>query len=432
MQKNILSPEEVTLPSSPVRAIAAGCWHSMLLTDGGNVFSWGMGQEGQLGLGEDRIHISAPHLLNYSQLAGVTQIRAGDIYSAAVTAGGELLLWGQIPSVSLVTDHPGLRRLWTPQSVSLAGRKVCDVACGTWHMMTLTTRSGERNRGCDHPQREALFRDVDRNPTPTEHAEKENTAQDFKHRIQVLQRPQDPEEEEKDEERGKKPNHDEGNGALPDSAFAGARSATGIDRRGNGRSSIKSDQGTEREGCRTEGPLELRKEPRRSRTSRETVFTTLHLLPKTAGEQCRPIASSLPRLLTKQQAQSRVLAEAQKERSTHLTELLQKSGSDSSILQSPKLRLKPRPPGRCSGPGAQRVASCHHSTTRLHTGLESPIYNSSPCLTPGQQIQTSPSFHQRPQAEASLSPTRSSSEATRYCPTHRRAVSSPGAPWKKL
>ncbi|XP_062236164.1 uncharacterized protein LOC133933229 isoform X1 [Platichthys flesus] len=435
MKKNILSPEEVTLPSSPVRAIAAGCRHSILLTDGGNVFSWGMGQEGQLGLGEDRIHVSAPHLLNYSHLAGVTGVRAGDSSSAAVTAGGELLLWGQIPGVSLVTDHPGLKRLWTPQPVEMEGRKVRDVACGTWHMMALATRSGEGNRGCDHPQREALFGDVDRNPPPTKHAEKENTAQDFKHRIQDLRRPEGPEEEEgeeKDEERRKKKNQDEGNGAIPDSAFAGARSAPGIDRTGNGRSSIKSDQGQrEREGCTTEGPLELRKDPRRSRASRETVFTTLHLLPKTAGDQCRPIASSLPRLLTGHQAHSSGLAEAQKKRSTHLTELLQKSGSDSSILQSPDLRLKPRPPGRCSGPGAQRVASCHHSRTRLNTGPESPINNPSPRLTPGRQIQTSPSFHQRPRAKASLSPT-PSSEASRYCPTPRRAVSSPGASWKKL
>lgn len=41
--------------------------------------------QGQLGLGEDRIHISTPCLLNYSQLAEVTQIQAGDSYSAAVT-----------------------------------------------------------------------------------------------------------------------------------------------------------------------------------------------------------------------------------------------------------------------------------------------------------------------------------------------------------
>lgn len=40
-------------------------------------------------------------------------------------AGGELVLWGQIPCVSWVIDHPGLKKLWTPQPVPLAGRKVC-------------------------------------------------------------------------------------------------------------------------------------------------------------------------------------------------------------------------------------------------------------------------------------------------------------------
>lgn len=41
--------------------------------------------QGQLGLGEDRIHISVPSLLRYSQPAEVTQIQAGDSYSAAIT-----------------------------------------------------------------------------------------------------------------------------------------------------------------------------------------------------------------------------------------------------------------------------------------------------------------------------------------------------------
>lgn len=41
--------------------------------------------QGQLGLGEDRIHVSAPCLLSDSQLAEVTQIQAGESYSAAVT-----------------------------------------------------------------------------------------------------------------------------------------------------------------------------------------------------------------------------------------------------------------------------------------------------------------------------------------------------------
>lgn len=121
------------------------------------------------------------------------------------------------------------------------------------------------------------------------------------------------------------------------------------------------------------------------------------------------------------------------ERSTHLSELVQKSGSDSSIVQSPRFRLKPRPPGRCTGPLAQRVASCHCSSIKLDTGLKSPIYNSPPHLSPGQQVHiTTTSFHPGPRVETSHSQTPSSSEPFRYCPTHRRVVSSFGTSRKNL
>nr|XP_046242999.1 RCC1 domain-containing protein RUG3, mitochondrial-like isoform X2 [Scatophagus argus] len=443
IKRNILFPEEVMLPSSPVRDIAGGCWHSLLLTDGGNVFSWGMGQEGQLGLGEDSVHISNPCLLSYSQLAEVTQIQAGESYSAAIT-GGELLLWGQIPCVSRVSDHPGLKRLWTPQPVPLAGRKVCDVACGTWHMMALTTRSRE-NRECAHPETEACFRDLTGNPLLTEHTEKENTVQDSRqvhHKLlQGLERPEGSEEQEKDEESERaeeeerleeRPNKDEGDGALHDSAFAVARSAKRMDRRGNSCSSIKSDQGDVREGCWTAGLWGLRKEPCRIKGSRDVVFTTLHLLPRSAGEQCRRTASSLPRLLTGQQVHSTVLAEVGKERSTHLTDLFQRPGSDCRILQSPRLRPKPTPPGRSSGLAGQRVSSCHHSGIGLHTGLKSPIYSLFPLLSPGQQVKmSSPSFRPEPRVEPSP-PFPSSSEPFRYCPKHKSVVSASDASWKNL
>ncbi|KAK2837410.1 hypothetical protein Q5P01_014622 [Channa striata] len=448
-KRNILSPEEVKLRHSPVRDVAGGCWHSLLLTDGGNVFSWGMGQEGQLGLGEDKIHISTPCLLSYSE--SITQIQAGDSYSAAVTAGGELLHWGQVPCMSQVSDHPGLKRLWTPQPVPLAGRKVCEVACGTWHITALATtfysgsmeRSREKNKECAHPESETCLRDLVSNPPPTEHAENRITAHVFKqvhHKLPQGQgRSEGSDEQEKDEEsvsgeeeeiKNDRPKKDEGDGSLHSSAFAKAKSATGMDKTGNDHSSIKSDQEDEREGCRTTGPCELRKQIYRSRGSRDVIFTTLHLLPRPEGEQCRSTASALPRLLTGQ-AHSRVLTQPQKEGSTHLAEMVKKSGSYSSVLQSSK--LKPKPPGKCTDLGAQRVASRHHSRIRPHTGLESAIYNSSPQLSPGQQVQIpSCSINTGPQVETALSPPPTFSEPSGDCPTHRRAVSSLGVSRKNL
>ncbi|XP_039875034.1 protein RCC2-like isoform X2 [Simochromis diagramma] len=428
---NILSPEEVTLPDSPVKDIAGGCWHSLLLTDGGNVFSWGMGQEGQLGLGEDRMHVSTPSLLNSSQLSEVSQIRAGDSYSAAVTAGGDLLLWGQIPCVSRVTYHAGPKGLWTPQPFPLAGRKVISVACGAWHIMALTTKSRKKNRQCAHPETQTHFRDLPhfrdlvRKPSPIEHTEKENTAQGSRHvkhkLVQGSESPEGFEEQETDEEsesEEEKERHEQK--PYTDEAM----SATETDGTGSGHSSIKSKQGDDTEGCQTAVRLEPRSRTCRNRQgSLHVVFTTLHLLPRSDGKQCRPTAGTLPQLSKGQQAQSRISSGAQKRRS-YLTKSVQKSEGDSSILQSPELRPAPRPPVKC--PGTQFVTSCHHPRMGPHSGLKSSIYRSSSISSSGQQVHTFPSSHLRSQVETSLSQTPPSSKPFKKCSANRRQAFSFG------
>lgn len=114
------------------------------------------------------------------------------------------------------------------------------------------------------------------------------------------------------EESKVRPNNTEGNGALQeDSAAAFSRSEMGKDRRGNDHSSITCKQRDKGEDRRAEGQLECRKEPQKGRPSINTAFTTLHPLPRSAAEQRRSIDGTLPRLLTRQESRSRVLAGAQ-------------------------------------------------------------------------------------------------------------------------
>ncbi|XP_028269736.1 uncharacterized protein LOC114441149 [Parambassis ranga] len=395
-------------------------------------FPEGLSSSGQLGLGEDHMQISTPCRLNCSQLSEVTQIQAGDSYSAAITAGGELLLWGQIPSVSRVSNHTGLKSMWTPQPVPLAGRKVSNVACGTWHMMALTTKSKEKNRQRAQPDTETHFRDLVSNPLPTEHTEKENTAQDFRQvQHKLLEKPEESEKQQKDKESPKEEerhgqNKKEGNGEFHNVAVALLRSASGMDTTRNVYSSINFDPGVERDGFKTTESWERRNKPCRSKkSSSHVVFTTLHLLPRSEGEQRRPAASTLPQVLTGQQVQCRVLAQAQEERSPYLTELVQTSGSNSHILQSPRLRPKPRPPGRSTGPGAQRVTSSHRSRIRPHHGPESQVYNTSlQKLSPGPYVQVSTtSSHQGAEVFLSSAVSSSGSEPCLHCPTHRKDTS---------
>ena len=66
----------------------------------------------------------------------VVRLAAGNNYSAAVTADGELFTWGQGAYGRL--GHGGLEDVQLPTVVSaLAGQRVVDVACGSGDAQTL-------------------------------------------------------------------------------------------------------------------------------------------------------------------------------------------------------------------------------------------------------------------------------------------------------
>jgi len=79
--------------------IAAGASHSMVLTESGEVYSWGMGAIGSLGLGggkDNTKDVSIPtKISSFDSLSSkVIQIACGFYHSGAVTEKGELFMWG--------------------------------------------------------------------------------------------------------------------------------------------------------------------------------------------------------------------------------------------------------------------------------------------------------------------------------------------------
>lgn len=92
--------EPVLLPA-PAAAVAAGEHHSLVLTAGGDVYSWGSNREGQLGVGA-RGDAAAPTLVAGPSSAAaepaarrrIVAIAAGARHSVAVNDGGQVLAWG--------------------------------------------------------------------------------------------------------------------------------------------------------------------------------------------------------------------------------------------------------------------------------------------------------------------------------------------------
>ena len=76
-----------------IQAVAAGAYHSMALTTTGRILTWGSGYNGRLGLGDDTSNRLVPTLV--PDLEGVTDIAAGGGHSLAVAGdAGEVYTWG--------------------------------------------------------------------------------------------------------------------------------------------------------------------------------------------------------------------------------------------------------------------------------------------------------------------------------------------------
>ena len=78
-----------------VVAVAAGCLHTLALTDGGRVFSFGDGEVGQLGHGDTACHATPRAVEGLLAASFVTAIAAGEAHSAAVCDRGKCFTWGQ-------------------------------------------------------------------------------------------------------------------------------------------------------------------------------------------------------------------------------------------------------------------------------------------------------------------------------------------------
>ena len=81
------------IQSQGVRQIAVGAKHILALSDSGDVYAWGTGTAGQLGLGKRR-NFPSPQLVWGLMRKGVRQIGAGDYHSAALTYNGMVYTWG--------------------------------------------------------------------------------------------------------------------------------------------------------------------------------------------------------------------------------------------------------------------------------------------------------------------------------------------------
>lgn len=127
--------------------IASGGYHSLALTDKGEVFSWGHGGHGQLGHHSIQ-NQKVPVVIEALAQERIVYIACGGSSSAAITDTGKLYMWGNARDCQLgVPGLPDVQPLpievkFLIDDAEFGPHHVISVAIGSSHAMALVTRKG--------------------------------------------------------------------------------------------------------------------------------------------------------------------------------------------------------------------------------------------------------------------------------------------------
>jgi len=121
-----------------VKQIACGSGHTVVLTGEGEVYTWGRGDDGRLGHGDNGWKY-VPRLTISLTGSVVVNVTCGSYHTAAVSSNGDLFTWGGGMYGKL--GHGNESGHSTPRRVeTLVGLSIVDIACGSRHTAVVTTK----------------------------------------------------------------------------------------------------------------------------------------------------------------------------------------------------------------------------------------------------------------------------------------------------
>ncbi|KAF2306909.1 hypothetical protein GH714_022462 [Hevea brasiliensis] len=136
-QAAVITPRQVIsgLGSRRVKAIAAAKHHTVLATEGGEVFTWGSNREGQLGYAVDTQPIPRRVSLLKSRIVAVA---AANKHTAVVSDSGEVFTWGCNREGQLGYGTSNSASNYNPRVVEyLKGKVFTGVAVAKYHTIVL-------------------------------------------------------------------------------------------------------------------------------------------------------------------------------------------------------------------------------------------------------------------------------------------------------
>ncbi|XP_012088011.1 ultraviolet-B receptor UVR8 isoform X2 [Jatropha curcas] len=134
---DLLRPTSVpSLSGTRVESISAGLWHTVCITTDGHVYSFGGNQFGQLGTGTDQAE-TQPRQLDAASLEGKRGklVSCGARHSAILTDDGQVYSWGWNKYGQLGLGDSIDRNI--PSQVPIDGCQPKNIKCGWWHTLLL-------------------------------------------------------------------------------------------------------------------------------------------------------------------------------------------------------------------------------------------------------------------------------------------------------
>uniref|UniRef100_A0A8D0KN05 Alsin Rho guanine nucleotide exchange factor ALS2 n=1 Tax=Salvator merianae TaxID=96440 RepID=A0A8D0KN05_SALMN len=132
---------EKALSKQHVITVAAGSFHSGAVTEDGEVYMWGENSAGQCAVA-NQTTVPEPKLISISDSEAshissvqILQLACGEEHTLALSLSRELWAWGSGCQLGLITSTFPVTK---PQKVEyLAGRIVLQIACGAYHSLAL-------------------------------------------------------------------------------------------------------------------------------------------------------------------------------------------------------------------------------------------------------------------------------------------------------
>nr|XP_015200080.1 PREDICTED: probable E3 ubiquitin-protein ligase HERC6 [Lepisosteus oculatus] len=123
-----------------VVSVACGQEHSLALCQSGQVYSWGRGSEGQLGTGAFEAKVTKPRKIQalLTTQIPVIQVACGNFHSLALSKGGAVFSWGQNSLGQLGLGKGTPSQPVPTQVLSLSGVPVSQIAAGGAHSFALS------------------------------------------------------------------------------------------------------------------------------------------------------------------------------------------------------------------------------------------------------------------------------------------------------